>query len=78
MKKQPTEKEMISRKDGMKGFKIGILMGKQQTFAEVMKIIDEYCIGYNQFNSIGEMSRMVEVKELKERIEKTAQEITNG
>ena len=45
MKKQPTEKEMISRKDGMKGFKIGILMGKQQTFADVMKIIDEANIG---------------------------------
>jgi len=42
---------------------------------KLIRLIDENLIGYNQFNSIGEMSRMVEVKELKERIEKTAQEI---
>jgi hypothetical protein len=43
--------------------------GYKQAEQDFLKMID-YCIGYNQFNSIGEMSRMIEVKELKSRIQK--------
>ena len=34
---------------------------------EILKKID-LCIGYNQFNSVGKMSRMIEEKELKDKL----------
>jgi hypothetical protein len=41
--------------------------GEDNMRKRICEIID-WCIGYNQFNSIGEQSRMIEVKELLAKI----------